>query len=194
MRTHIAAETLHTQIDVLIEDIDTYITENDYECNIDAGCVKDKFSVAGSNTKSEFEIISSDSELTYAANTGDLQRVFALLYCEGVDPNARSASGATALIQATLNGIDNLGIIDLLLDRGVDVNAATSDGLTALMVATIKGHHAVVERLLEAGAEVRMQDMFRYNALAFAERLGHDAISELLQGAMAIAKEKTLSV
>ena len=127
-----------------------------------------------------YEIALGDPELIHAAGTGDLQRVFALLYCECEDPNAKSASGATALIQATLDGHENLGVIELLLDRGVDVNAATSDGLTALMVAVIKGYESVVDLLLKAGADIYARDMFGYNAVTLAQWLSHSTISTML--------------
>ena len=124
-----------------------------------------------------------DADLISAAGRGDLQRVYELLYCMSVNPNVKNASGTIALIQATLNGCENLGVIDLLLNSNVDVNAATADGLTALMIAVLKGSETVVHRLINAGANIYARDMFSYNALDFAGHLSHVNITNILREA-----------
>ena len=121
-----------------------------------------------------------DPELIQAAGTGDLERVFSLLYCEEVNANITNASGITPLLQATLDTQENLNIVELLIDRGADVNATTPDGLTPLMAASIKGYKHIVLRLLKAGADMRKKDRFGYTAAALATRLGHDDIEMIL--------------
>ena len=121
-----------------------------------------------------------DPELIHAAGTGDLQRVFSLLYCEEADPNIKNNSGIAPLLQATLDTQENLSIVELLIDRGADINTTTPDGLTALMVASIKGYKNIVVALINAGADIRKKDIFGYTATVLAARLGHTDIEEIL--------------
>ncbi|WP_448218545.1 ankyrin repeat domain-containing protein [Endozoicomonas sp. 2B-B] len=48
----------------------------------------------------------------------------------------------------------DLDQVERSLAEGVNVNAVMTDGLTALMLASINGHTDIVERLINAGAEV----------------------------------------
>ena len=48
-----------------------------------------------------------------------------------------------------------LEIIDALISAKCNVDALTNDGWTALHEASSNGHAAVVQKLLEAGAEVK---------------------------------------
>lgn len=132
------------------------------------------------NTTRMSVINTHNHELIHAAGTGDLQRVFSLLYCEEADPNTKNASGITPLLQATLDTQENLGIIELLIDRGADVNTTTPDGLTALIVASIKGYKNIVATLIKAGADIHKKDIFGYTAAALAARLGHTDIEAIL--------------
>ncbi len=168
MKSHAFEQKLHCKINSLLTTLGKH-----YNCDSDAAFVPVDRNIARSN-------VIDDPELILAAGTGDLQRVFSLLYCEEANPDITNASGVTPLLQTTLDIQENLSIVELLIDRGADVNVATSDGLTALMVASIKGYKNIVLSLLKAGADMRKKDMFGYTALALAARLGHEEIEGIL--------------
>ena len=67
----------------------------------------------------------------------------------GMNPNAKTAEGTTALMLAARD----LEKVKLLLDRGADVNARAATGFTPLMVAArYRGNAEVVRLLLKQGA------------------------------------------
>ena len=65
-----------------------------------------------------------------------------------------------------------------VLARGADINAANPSGFTALMLAAYHGHCAVVETLIELGADVNAGGGM--SALKLAEDAGHEEIVRLL--------------
>ena len=186
---HTFKKTLCTKIDTLLAKLDAHCAHDDREVSRDIDfCCHDQIRASHLSTQTPVDTydLMDDSALISAAGSGDLQHVYTLLYRKGINPNVKSASGTTALIQATLNGCENLGIIELLLARGADVNAATADGLTALMIAVMKGYHTVVDLLLNAGADIHMRDIFAYNARDLAEWFSHTAIADMLSKASEI--------
>jgi ankyrin repeat protein len=85
----------------------------------------------------------------------------------------------------------SIPVIDLLLARGAEVDAAVPEDETPLINASARGHLAVVQRLVNAGADVnlgawagrapeRPNDEFR-TPLNMAERGGHDAVARFLR-------------
>ena len=68
-----------------------------------------------------------------------------------------------------------------LLAKGVDVNSKTNYGATALSYACDRGHTAVVQLLIEKGADVNAQDSF-YNAtpIIWAAQRGFAEIVKIL--------------
>jgi len=67
----------------------------------------------------------------------------------------------------------------LVVDCDVDPNVRNNDGLTPLHYAAWKGHHKVVELLLEHGADPNMQEnKYGYTPL-------HDAVNRCLKISMA---------
>jgi ankyrin repeat protein len=78
-----------------------------------------------------------------------------LLLARGADPNARNATGATALIWAAGDAVK----ARMLVEAGADVNAQSGPGRTPLMVAaSVAGNSATVRLLLDKGAKVDVRD------------------------------------
>ncbi|MBO5997374.1 MAG: ankyrin repeat domain-containing protein, partial [Alphaproteobacteria bacterium] len=66
-----------------------------------------------------------------------------------------------------------------LIDKNADVNHKNSMGFTPLMAAAIKGHTQIVQKLLDAGANVNIARQGR-TALDMAKNYGHEDIANLL--------------
>jgi len=91
------------------------------------------------------------AELRAAATRGDLAQVRALLDA-GVDVNARTDYGATALSYAADKG--HAQVVKLLLERGAEVDPEdTFYHSTPITWAGYNGHAEVVELLIAAGAK-----------------------------------------
>jgi hypothetical protein len=81
----------------------------------------------------------------------------------GVDVNARSKRGETALMASAVMGMAD----EDLLNAGAEVNAVNADGMTALMLLVQHGDPDEVETLLKAGADARMKDSKGRTALDY---------------------------
>jgi TonB family protein len=100
--------------------------------------------------------------LMYAASSyGD--SLLSEIVKAGVDVNARSKRGETALMASAVTGMAD----EDLLNAGAEVNAANDDGMTALMLLVQRGDPAEVETLLKAGADARMKDSKGRTALDY---------------------------
>lgn len=88
--------------------------------------------------------------LLQASRIGDTEMMEILLKA-GADPSRTHTEGETPLMAASRSG--SVPAVKLLLSKGVDVNAADAfQKETALMWAAGEGHLAVVDTLLNAGA------------------------------------------
>jgi len=118
-----------------------------------------------------------------AARSGDRAKVAALLDA-GVDVNARTRYGATALLFAADRG--RLDVVRLLVERGADVNAEdTFYRVSAIGMALSHEHLGIARYLLEhgsAGAGMALAAGIRSNdaALVRAALAGPDLEAELL--------------
>ena len=81
----------------------------------------------------------------------------------GVDVNARSKRGETALMASAVTGMAD----EDLLNAGAEVNAVNDDGMTALMLLVQHGDPDEIETLLKAGANARMKDSKGRTALDY---------------------------
>ena len=88
----------------------------------------------------------------------------------GADPLIATHNGTTALMVASgigwVEGVthewsrdQNVQTVDWLLELGADVNARDLDGRTALMGAAHKGRNAIVQTLVDHGADMAVRDV-----------------------------------
>ena len=110
------------------------------------GSVQDALLEAGASPAR----LASGHALLLAARRGEAARVSALLAL-GADPDARDASGATALHWAAGGLPGRVEVVEALLQAGAAVDAADLAGVTPLMRARFRP--AVTRALLRAGAD-----------------------------------------
>jgi ankyrin repeat protein len=97
-----------------------------------------------------------ETALMHAAHGGHLAAVQVLI-AAGADVNAKSPQGWTALAKASYNGETERGyveVIEALHEAGASVDARIFFGITPLMLAAGGGDAAVVEWLINNGADV----------------------------------------
>jgi hypothetical protein len=116
-----------------------------------------------------------------AAFAGDIELV-KLLLAHGANPHILSSDRETTLMAACgtgfLNGYhrqrtpaERLEVVKLLIDLGEDVNAADSYGITPLMVAANLGDVAIVQYLIDKGADLSAHDLGKKNDGAFGSSI-----------------------
>lgn len=98
---------------------------------------------------------------------------------QGVDINAKTADGDTALIATGWN-TDNLELLKFLVERGADVNLANNDGNTPLMDAASLGKVEILRYLLVAGANTTLKNKNGKTALDLARGKNNEEIIGLL--------------
>ena len=103
--------------------------------------------------------------LMRAAKEGQTGIVFELMQA-GAALDATNSDGNNALWLACVGA--NLDTIDVLIRAGIAIDQQNDNGATCLMYAASTGKHAVVEKLLSAGADARLVSLDDFSALDMA--------------------------
>jgi len=117
--------------------------------------------------------------LMRAAWAGDIAAVKAELKA-GADVNARSNTGTTALLAATMKSHDE--IVEFLLAHNADVDGRNMPRNTPLMVAARNGDVAIARLLLRHGADIHATNKKGESPYSIARALGNKEILALFQG------------
>jgi len=100
----------------------------------------------------------------------------------GVNPRARSADGWSVLIEAAHDG--DATKVAALLAAGASVNDTRAPyRWTALMMAASRGHVEVTKQLLDADADMLLEDSFGRNAWDLTKLRGQEETAALLEEA-----------
>lgn len=111
-----------------------------------------------------------ERQLLQAAAHGDAQAVRALL-AQGVNIEARNASGATPLLVATHH--NQVQAAQALIEAGADVNAKDHIQDSPYLYAGARGHQAILKLTLAHGADVTSLNRYGGTALIPAAERGH---------------------
>lgn len=95
-----------------------------------------------------------------------LVRMIGSLIEAGVDVNAKSRAGETAL--ATSIAAEQPVVAKYLVDAGAELNVQTTSGSYPLIEATKKGYSHLVSQLIAGGAELNVSDQFGRSAIIAA--------------------------
>lgn len=103
--------------------------------------------------------------LMRASKEGDTVIALELIQA-GASPHTRNSDGNHALWLACVGA--NLDTLDVLIRAGSALDHQNDNGATCLMYAASTGKHAVVEKLLTAGARPQLKTLDDYSALDMA--------------------------
>ena len=128
-------------------------------------------------------------ELMQAAQAGNLAEVQRLI-AAGADVNAVAEGGWTALMRACYNAELKQGfaeVVKALVDAGANIEAPIGYGVRPLMLAAGYGETAVVEVLLQAGADVLAKNDGGFTALMMVKQKHYVDVVNLLHEAEQLA-------
>ena len=106
--------------------------------------------------------------LMRASKLGEVAAVFQLLQA-GADLNAINTDGNNALWMACVG--ESIATMDILIRAGIDMDHQNDNGATCMMYAASTGKHAVVQKLLDAGADPSLKTLDDFSALDMAATL-----------------------
>lgn len=113
-----------------------------------------------------------------AAHRQDWTSVLAMAKRPGVDINAASTEGSTALHFAIDAG--EAGVVKALLAAGIDIKARNLAGVSPLQLAITTGDTAITRMLLARGADAKARDEANESMLMLAARSGDGAMAGAL--------------
>lgn len=116
-------------------------------------------------------------DFVQSAERGDIKAV-QLFLSAGMDCNAQSAAGLTALMAASKNG--RIDVVNKLLEQKVNVNAQGKQGVTALMLAGENNKVEIVKLLFKMNADPNVEDQSGWTALMKAVYQGNTTCVEAL--------------
>ncbi|XP_022256931.1 KN motif and ankyrin repeat domain-containing protein 1 isoform X1 [Limulus polyphemus] len=124
-----------------------------------------------------------NTAMHYAVSHGNFDVVSVLLDSKVCDVTKHNKAGYNCMMLVSLTDVKNDAhhdVIQRLFHLG-DINSkATQNGQTALMLAVSQKNVKMVEMLLEAGAEINLQDDDGSTALMCAAEHGHKELVKLL--------------
>jgi ankyrin repeat protein len=100
------------------------------------------------------------------------ESVVRLLLERGADPGGAGHISPFATPLHTAAAANQLEIARLLIEKGAPIDARQQGGYTPLMIACVQGHRAIVDLLLQAGANSGLKDDFNQSADDFARQWG----------------------
>jgi hypothetical protein len=124
-----------------------------------------------------------NTALHYAVSHGNFDVVNVILDSGEIDVNRPNRAGYTAIMLASLADIqtdEHRGVVEKLFHTGNVNLRATQAGQTALMLAVSHGKLELVRMLIEAGADINVQDDDGSTALMCASEHGHVDLVKLL--------------
>lgn len=135
------------------------------------------YDVLLASPKTELNVVnvSGETPLMYLAIVGQTKKAQSLIK-RGAHVNRL---GWTPLQYAASKG--RLDMVKLLIADKAIINAPSPDGTSALMMAAYAGSEPVVQVLLDAGADVAMQNLKGQNAADWARLGKHDALAKKIQ-------------
>jgi ankyrin repeat protein len=116
-------------------------------------------------------------DFVQSAEKGDLKAI-QLFLSAGIDCNAQSATGMTALMAASKYG--RIDVVKKLLEQKVNVDVQGKQGTTALMLAAENGQVEIVQLLLKKNADPNLEDQTGWTALMKAVYQGSVGCVEAL--------------
>lgn len=133
---------------------------------------------AAQRTRSNASTAPAYSSIAEAARSQHWPAVQDMARQPGMDLNAASTEGSTALHFAIHAG--ETAVVQALLDAGIDVTARNMAGISPLQLAVTTGDTAITKLLLARGADARALDEAKESLLMLAARHGDGEMASAL--------------
>jgi ankyrin repeat protein len=119
----------------------------------------------------------TQDDFVRSSENGDLKAV-ELFFDAGIEGNAQSSAGLTALMAASKSG--RIEVVKKLLEQKVKVDSQGKGGVTALMLAADGNQLEVLKLLLKRNADPNLEDERGWTALTHAVVQGNASCVEAL--------------